>query len=584
MKIENKQGISLIVLIVTIAVMIVLATAIITSITTTTTDADKATFMSELVELEDALNVYYVINETLPSASSSYTKEQVKDLVASSNRSIFEQELHLNADDGASVQFYVLDLSVLEVDNSKSKESGALGENDKFFFSFPNLNVYYLYGVETDNTVYFANTSRLTNMADIAQQSTTTDTPVNVTYNQNITLPDTSTTKDTIAPTITYDIATYYENVKVIKFTVSDNVEVSQVKYDYLEKEENGVTMNYYNDVTSFTDEYMLNSAKSVDISSIKSDGRVYLKIPSEVTKITLMVVDTALNKNRIDVSVNSVYTPPTIIDALEILSHPKSYYGAYVDNYTESSGSGVKWKIFYSEGKNIYLIADDYIPYDSIPNSTKDGVSTSNKPNRGETTYTSTAYFDNILDDYIGSASITESKIRNLNSKYFEYLTTNGKTSENNNMKAVAYMLDIKAWEKFKGEKADYAIGGPTSEIFIKSYNQKYPDSQLEYQVRDLEGYSYRNGSSDSWSYSVNSAFETSDPLYVITDYKTKAYVVWLASPSIIHDGDLNGLFGGTLSVSHWNDVYAGFRPVVCLKSNVNLTQVSTDHFNIIK
>ena len=78
-------------------------------------------------------------------------------------------------------------------------------------------------------------------------------------------------------------------------------------------------------------------------------------------------------------------------------------------------------------------------------------------------------------MSDYTGSVSI-DVNLQKLNSKYFKYLSDNSTTSTNDNMKAVAYMLDTKAWEAFKGEKAEYAIGGPTSEIFIKSYNQKYP------------------------------------------------------------------------------------------------------------
>ena len=38
--------------------------------------------------------------------------------------------------------------------------------------------------------------------------------------------------------------------------------------------------------------------------------------------------------------------------------------------------------------------------------------------------------------------------------------------------MKAVAYMLDTNTWSVYAGDKADYAIGGPTIELFFKSYD----------------------------------------------------------------------------------------------------------------
>ena len=105
---------------------------------------------------------------------------------------------------------------------------------------------------------------------------------------------------------------------------------------------------------------------------------------------------------------------------AIDIASNPQKYYGAYVD-YKENSGSGVSWKIFYSDESNIYLIADDYIPYSSIPNSTKDGQVTQHKPNKGDNDYR--AYFTNILEDYMGSASITDNRLQDLNREYFSYL-----------------------------------------------------------------------------------------------------------------------------------------------------------------
>ena len=40
--------------------------------------------------------------------------------------------------------------------------------------------------------------------------------------------------------------------------------------------------------------------------------------------------------------------------------------------------------------------------------------------------------------------------------------------------MKVVAYMLDTGIWKKFAKENvADYAIGGPTVELFFKAYNE---------------------------------------------------------------------------------------------------------------
>ena len=174
----------------------------------------------------------------------------------------------------------------------------------------------------------------------------------------------------------------------------------------------------------------------------------------------------------------------------------------------------------------HIYLIASDYIPYDVIPYSTNSsGSTTSNKPNKGISSYPRAAYFNNILNDYAGSSRITDTRIKGLNNSYFN---TKGYSSTNNNMKSVAYMLDTKAWSGFATEKADYAIGGPTLELLFKSYNQKYTTNYVA-EATSSKGYQVGSGSASSYLLTLSN---TSDPLYVITS-NANAAAYWLASPA---------------------------------------------------
>ena len=180
----------------------------------------------------------------------------------------------------------------------------------------------------------------------------------------------------------------------------------------------------------------------------------------------------------------------------------------------------------------HIYLISSDYIPYDVIPNSTA-----GNKPDKGYSGYPRAAYFRNILNDYEGSANITEARIKGLNNSYF----STGKSSSNNNMKSVAYMLDTKAWSGFAIEgKADYAIGGPTVELLFKSYNQKY--SGTNYVAEATSNYGYQVGSGSASEYYVYLS-NTTDPLYVITS-QSNALAYWLASPSDENDDRVVNVF----------------------------------------
>ena len=238
--------------------------------------------------------------------------------------------------------------------------------------------------------------------------------------------------------------------------------------------------------------------------------------------------------------------TPPEEegITASDIADN-KEEIGKDVTGY-EAQGV-TEWKIFYSgtmpgeSEPHIYLISSDYIPYEVIPNSTNSSGTTSNKPNKGSSSYPRAAYFSNILNDYAGSSRITESRIKGLNNSYF----STGKSSTSDNMKSVAYMLDTKAWSGFAVTgKADYAIGGPTVELLFKSYNQKYGTKYVA-EATSNTGYMIgENGTADSYYFYLSN---TSDPLYVITS-NANAAAYWLASPSASNDYDVCVVFSDRL------------------------------------
>ena len=262
--------------------------------------------------------------------------------------------------------------------------------------------------------------------------------------------------------------------------------------------------------------------------------------------------------------------------------------YGATVTGYTLPSGTttDVKWKIFYADNSNIYLIADNYVERANLPNSTDGKTATAHKPNDGSSSCARAAYFSNILEDYKdGSSRITESKLKALNNDYFN---KKGYTSANNNMKSVAYMMDTTAWNsKFRDtNKAEYVIGGPTVELLFKSYNEKYETAYESQAVESSDksdtGYQIRMTSKDSWSITIGSMLKTSDSLYVITK-QTDAYAYWLASPSAY--GGNNVMYVGSngfIDNYSYNYNGIGFRPLVCLKSDVTLEKVSDTEYAI--
>ena len=156
-----------------------------------------------------------------------------------------------------------------------------------------------------------------------------------------------------------------------------------------------------------------------------------------------------------------------------KILANPQKYYGAYVDYTTTNTLSEkYKWRIFYATNSNIYLIASDYVSVADLPTTAK-----GNKPANSNTSYPKAAPFNNIINDYTGSASITED-MKWFNKDYFD----KGYSSTNNNMKAVAYLLDKAIWtDKFKGNGAEYVVGGPSLDMVLTSYNQYTNQNNLQ-------------------------------------------------------------------------------------------------------
>ena len=153
--------------------------------------------------------------------------------------------------------------------------------------------------------------------------------------------------------------------------------------------------------------------------------------------------------------------------------------------------------------------------------------------------------------------------------------------------MKSVAYMMDTTAWNsKFKGNKAEYAIGGPTVELLFKSYKGKYGttyESQaIESSDKTNTGYQIRKTSKDTWANYVSSMLTTNDSLYVITS-QTNALAYWLASPSAYSTSDVMIVyFYGEVNHNSYNYNSYGFRPLVCLQSNVTLEKVSDTEYAI--
>ena len=264
---------------------------------------------------------------------------------------------------------------------------------------------------------------------------------------------------------------------------------------------------------------------------------------------------------------------PSKTINAKKILENPQKYYGAYVDYTTTNTLSEkYKWRIFYATNSNIYLIASDYISVDDLPTTAK-----GNKPANTYTTFPKAAPFDKVINDYTGSASITED-MKWFNKDYFD----KGFSSTNSNMRAVAYLLDKAIWtDKFKGNGAEYIVGGPSLDMVLSSYNQFTNQSNM-YQTKATNetGYQFSYDGGTTWKDYINDSSKyltQGDDLYRISS-TNNAYAYWVSSPptystySVVYVRCI-----GYINSDGYSNISHGFRPVVCLKSGISLKEVES-------
>ncbi len=258
-------------------------------------------------------------------------------------------------------------------------------------------------------------------------------------------------------------------------------------------------------------------------------------------------------------------------------------YYGKEVTNY-ESPVEGIKWRIYHKDDENIYLIADDYVAYNNLPTST---VGTA--LNRGNTVFE--AKFVDMVNgnDYSGSEWI----LNNTNPKAQKWLNiylTSYPDNTNHNMRAIAYMMDTTKWsEKFaNSDMAEYAIGGPTIQLFCASYKATHPDKYIECDSINSIGYETKWNTDDKYTTSTGSVEEGEitgtnlngltkddfDGIYIKSD-KNKSPGMWVASPGGMISFDIYGLtWSGT--VGKWSVLHneLGFRPIVCIKSGYDIVK----------
>ena len=157
--------------------------------------------------------------------------------------------------------------------------------------------------------------------------------------------------------------------------------------------------------------------------------------------------------------------------------------------------------------------------------------------------------------------------------------------TISNPNEQAAAWLCDPSKWTAYcDTDKANYAIGGPSVEMYVKSYNQAY-NGITDSNVYNL-GATYRATSAPGYIYTLNGAqstisnndYWTGNDSLNYTRYNSmycgqngnKTGYWWLASPSAYGSSVVCFVHGNNayLGYSLFNHDF-GVSPLVSLKSS---------------
>lgn len=172
MRLKEKKGVTMLVLILTIILIVIISGAVISNLNVTTENANLSNFANNISQIQDKARSMYILENKLPvsNVAEKLTREDLLELVETENQNAFFDELNENGE-GKNARFYKVDLDKVGVDKTiigSEKD----GEDDIYVISINSLKVYYLRGVEYDNNMYFSINSKISKIVDlpIAQQ------------------------------------------------------------------------------------------------------------------------------------------------------------------------------------------------------------------------------------------------------------------------------------------------------------------------------------------------------------------------------------------------------------------------------
>ena len=355
---------------------------------------------------------------------------------------------------------------------------------------------------------------------------------------------------------------------KTIKITTIDKNAPAGFTITAENKEEGLKITGEATDAESGIDKYEYYAKKSTDSNYTKYDSNPITELASGTYSVYAIAYDKAGNKKQSNTVENvKILKTYSNVTAQMVANEPAKYYGLKVTDYTSQNGQN-DWRIFYSDGTHIFLITGDYI-----------NTAETNRINSA-TGMTTTGY--RVYWNSIPSFQTVDSEVLT-RFKATEYELQNG--IENSN--EVSTLLNANNWSSYKdsGNKAEKAIGSPTVEMWMDSWNTRYPNSSDQIYRKaststSYPGYYVGTGENPSSYYIDSSVMNKKE------GYKNKLYYphtsgynsckgYWLASPSAYSHGYVLGVhYNGYVYfyIDGYDDSGLGVRPVVSLNSGITV------------
>ena len=329
-------------------------------------------------------------------------------------------------------------------------------------------------------------------------------------------------------------------------------------------------------DAESGIDKYEYYVMKSTDSDYTKYDSNPITGLARGTYSVYAIAYDKAGNKKQSTNTVENVKISD--VTAAMVASDPAKYYGLKVTNYTSQNGQN-DWKIFHSDGTNIYLITGNYVkvtddngninPLKLNTNGTKMQIADGGQNYRVNWNSSNLPSFSTDVSSEIISKFKINTSVFNIN----DY-------KSNSNAQCVSTLLNPSYWTGYidnsKGNNQT-AIGGPTVELWMDSWNARYPGQKVYCDSANENGY-YFNGS--NCYIKLNQNQTDGGELYFANNYRplrdgnNTVISYWLASPSSSHPDLLIdvGYDGYVGNYGGYGSNLLGVRPVVCLGSGITV------------